>query len=56
MFGVKTYVLKMLMNVYTFIVRVQERRVAYWQLQNMTDKELHDIGITRGEIYSRLRG
>jgi len=29
----------------------QKRRVAYWQLQNLTDQELNDIGITRGDIY-----
>lgn len=46
----------MLMKLYAGIVRMQERRVAYWQLQNMTDKDLRDIGLTRGEIYSRLRG
>jgi len=32
------------------IAKVQQRRVAYWQLQNLTDKDLKDIGITRGEI------
>ena len=29
----------------------QKRRVAYWQLQNLTDQELNDIGISRGDIY-----
>ena len=28
----------------------QQRRADYWILQNMTDKELRDIGITRSEI------
>lgn len=32
------------------IAKAQQRRVAYWQLQNLTDKDLKDIGITRGEI------
>lgn len=32
------------------IVRMQERRAAYWMLQNLSDKELQDIGVTRGEI------
>ena len=32
------------------IAKAQQRRVAYWQLQNLTDNELKDIGITRGEI------
>tara|TARA_B100001093_G_scaffold484446_1_gene517870 strand:- start:333 stop:473 length:141 start_codon:yes stop_codon:yes gene_type:complete len=32
----------------------QERKVALWQLQNMTDQELNDIGISRGEIYQKV--
>ena len=32
------------------IQKAQQRRVAYWQLQNMTDKDLADIGISRGDI------
>lgn len=44
-----------LTKLYHGIVRVQERRVAMWQLQNMTDKELRDIGITRGEIREALK-
>lgn len=43
-------------SIYKSIVRTQERRVAYWQLQNMTDKDLKDIGITRGEIREAARG
>jgi len=31
-------------------VKSQERRAAYWQMQNLTDKELRDIGISRAEI------
>lgn len=42
--------------IYNAIVRTQERRVAYWQLHNMTDNDLRDIGITRGEIREALRG
>lgn len=33
----------------------QERRAAFWQLQNLTDKQLKDIGITRGEIRSLIQ-
>lgn len=29
-----------------------ERRAAITKLQSMTDRELKDIGLTRGEIYS----
>ena len=28
----------------------QQRRADYWILQNLSDKELRDIGITRSEI------
>lgn len=28
----------------------QMRRVAYWQLQNLSDNDLKDIGITRCDI------
>ena len=37
-------------KIYKAIVKSQERRAAYWQLQNLTDKELRDIGISRAEI------
>lgn len=30
--------------------KAQMKRVAYWQLQNLTDRELKDIGISRGDI------
>ena len=32
----------------------QMRRVEYWQLNNMSDTMLKDIGITRGEIKDRF--
>jgi len=28
----------------------QMRRVAYWQLQNLNDRTLYDIGLTRADI------
>jgi len=34
--------------------RSQMRRVEYWQLNNMSDSMLKDIGITRGEIRDRF--
>lgn len=43
MFGV-------LKKLHAGIVHMQERRAAYWMLQNLSDKELRDIGVTRGEI------
>jgi len=36
------------------IQKSQQRRVDFWQLQNLSDKELRDIGITRNEIYYRV--
>lgn len=45
-----------LKKMYDGIVRIQERRAAYWQLQNLSDKELHDIGVTRGEIWEAAFG
>jgi uncharacterized protein YjiS (DUF1127 family) len=37
-------------KIYKAIVKSQERRAAYWQMQNLTDKELRDIGISRADI------
>ena len=34
----------------------QMRRVQYWQLNNMSDAALKDIGITRGEIKQKFYG
>lgn len=36
------------------IQKSQERKVALWQLQNMTDRELRDIGVSRAEIKSKV--
>lgn len=35
-------------------VEAQKRRADYIILTNMTDKDLHDIGITRGDIRDRV--
>ena len=32
----------------------QERRVGYWQLMNMTDKALKDIGVSRCDIRRKI--
>jgi len=34
----------------------QQRRVQYWQLHNMSDASLKDIGVTRGEIKQKFYG
>ena len=36
------------------IEKSQQQRADYWLLHNMTDKDLRDIGITRGEIHDRV--
>ena len=38
------------------IMESQQRRADYWILQNMTDRELHDIGIARGQIREVVSG
>ena len=38
------------------IQKSQERKVALWQLQNMTDRDLRDIGVSRAEIYKKVYG
>ena len=32
----------------------QQRRADYWILTHMSDKDLKDIGITRGEIKGKI--
>ena len=34
----------------------QQRRADYWILHNMTDKDLKDVGISRGEIRGKVYG
>jgi uncharacterized protein YjiS (DUF1127 family) len=34
----------------------QQRRTNYWILMNLSDKELHDMGISRGEIRQKVYG
>jgi len=36
------------------IRKSQERKVALWQLQNMSDKQLRDIGVSRAEIKNKI--
>ena len=46
----------MFKRIYDFIKETNEKRVAYWQLNNMSDKALKDMGITRGDIYQKIYG
>ena len=42
--------MKWLINWFEAIAVAQQRRADYWLLRNMSDKELKDIGINRGDI------
>ena len=44
------YIMQFLRALLKKIQNNQQRRADYWLLMNMTDKELKDIGINRGEI------
>ena len=39
--------IRRLINIYRTYT---ENRTAYWQLMNMTERELNDLGICRGDI------
>lgn len=44
----------MLKKLLTYIQEHQQKKADYLLLTRMTDRELADIGISRGEIYSRI--
>ncbi len=44
------YIMQYLRKLLKRIQDNQQRRADYWLLMNMTNKELQDIGISRGEI------
>ena len=44
----------MLKKLWRRAVAAQERRANYWKIQNMTDKELREIGVERFEINKRI--
>ena len=46
--------MKWLINWFEAVAVAQQRRAEYWLLSNMTDKELKDIGISRGEITQKV--
>jgi len=49
-----TRLLDTLKRVNNKIIQYQQRRVAHWQLTSMTDQQLRDIGITRGDIIKKI--
>jgi uncharacterized protein YjiS (DUF1127 family) len=46
----------MFKRIYNFIKESQEKRIAYWQLNNMSDRTLKDIGVSRSEIWYKVYG
>ena len=38
------------------IQKTQEKRAAYWQLQHLSDRELKDLGLSRGQIREVVEG
>jgi uncharacterized protein YjiS (DUF1127 family) len=44
----------MFKNILKAIQKNQQRRADYWILMNLSDKELHDMGISRGEIRQKI--
>lgn len=40
----------MLKRLLNRIIEMQEKRAAYWMLQNLSNRELRDIGIGRADI------
>jgi len=46
----------MFKNILKAIQKNQQRRADYWILMNLSDKELHDMGISRGEVRQKVYG
>jgi len=46
----------MLKRMFKKIQQNQQRRADYWILMSLSDKELHDMGISRGEIRQKVYG
>ncbi len=46
----------MLKKLYNLIAEIQTKRAAYWQLRALSDKQLKDIGLYRGDIYDIVYG
>jgi uncharacterized protein YjiS (DUF1127 family) len=49
-------VTKFFVSIGTSLAKAQQMRADFWLLNNMSDKQLKDIGITRGEIKQRFYG
>lgn len=46
----------MLSKFFKKLIEIQERRAAYWQLRHLSDRQLKDMGLTRGNIYEAVYG
>jgi len=46
----------MFKRIYNFIKTSQQKKIAYWQLEHMTDRQLKDIGVSRSEIWHKVYG
>ena len=46
----------MLKKIFKKIQENQQRRADYWILMNLSDKELHDMEISRGEVRQKVYG
>jgi len=44
----------MLKKLWNKAIQMQEHRANYWKLQNMTDRELRDIGVYRYDIERKI--
>jgi len=48
--------LNFLQRSFRAVQRTQQARADLWLLNNMSDRDLHDIGISRGEIREHIYG
>jgi uncharacterized protein YjiS (DUF1127 family) len=48
------YIVSGVSGFFKSLQKSQQQRADYWILNNMSDKDLRDIGITRGEIRSKI--
>ena len=46
----------MLKRIIKAIIAHQEKRAAYYTLAKLSDKDLKDIGVTRGELRQKVYG
>ena len=51
-----TLIIKTFTDFLAGLQKAQQARADYWILTNMSDKELHDIGIARGDLRNVVAG